>query len=341
MLNLQDEISRLVDDALRQVKAAATNEEIQQIRTIYLGRKGKLTSILRGVKDLPTEEKSAVGQSANTARQQLDKALAEAEERYLSKGKSLDISLPGIEPELGHLHLVTEGINDITRIFEEIGFTRRRHPEIESDWYAFEALNMPTDHPARDDWETFFIDHKTGKDERYLLTPHATSGTARSLTEEDLPIRVINIQKTYRRQIDASHVPMFHQFDGLYVGEGVTIQHLKGVFEYFVKAFFGPDREIRLRPFHFRFTEPSLELDITCAVCNGKGCKLCKQGWVELGGAGMLHPNVLKAAKLNPNKVTGLAFGWGVERTVLMRAGLEVPDLRMLYENDLRFLKQF
>lgn len=341
MLNMQDEINSILDDALRSVKVALSTDDIQKLRITYLGRKGKLTSILRGVKDLPVDQKSIVGQSANAARRQLEKVLDDTETRLISQGKSIDISLPGIKPNVGHLHLVTEGIRDITKIFEEIGFTRRRHPEIESDWYAFESLNMPIDHPARDDWETFFIDYDTGKDERYLLTPHATSGTARSLVEEELPIRVINIQKTYRRQIDTSHTPMFHQFDGLYVGEGVTIQHLKGVFEYFVKAFFGAEREIRLRPFHFRFTEPSLELDITCAVCNGKGCKLCKQGWVELGGAGMLHPNVLKAAKLDPNKVTGLAFGWGVERTVLMRAGLEIPDLRMLYENDLRFLKQF
>lgn len=337
-----EDIAKLIEAGLGAIRAAKTESDLDAVRIDILGRKGPLSMILRGVKDLPIEQRSVVGQRANAARVQLEKALAEASLKInLVERPVIDVTLPGIAPQVGHLHLLTQGISDITRIFEEIGFTRRRHPEIESDWYAFEALNMPVDHPARDDWETFFIDHKTKDGERYLLTPHATSGTARALVEEPLPIRVINIQKTYRRQIDATHVPMFHQFDGLYVGENVTISHLKGVFEYFVKAFFGPEREIRLRPFHFRFTEPSLELDITCAVCNGKGCKLCKQGWVELGGAGMLHPNVLRAAKLNPNKVSGLAFGWGVERTVLMRAGVEVPDIRMLYENDVRFLQQF
>lgn len=337
-----EEIAKLLADGLSAIRSAKTETELEVVKVEVLGRKGPLSTILRGVKDLPIDERSKIGQRANAARVQIEQAISEASERLSSAGRlPIDVSLPGIQANVGHLHLLTQGISDITRIFEEIGFTRRRHPEIESDWYAFESLNMPADHPARDDWETFFIDHKVKDGERYLLTPHATSGTSRALVEESLPIRVINIQKTYRRQIDASHVPMFHQFDGLYVGEGVNIQHLKGVFEYFVKAFFGQEREIRLRPFHFRFTEPSLELDITCAVCNGKGCKLCKQGWVELGGAGMLHPNVLRAAKLNPDKVSGLAFGWGVERTVLMRAGVEVPDIRMLYENDMRFLQQF
>lgn len=337
-----EDINKILEGGLKAILSARDEKELEEVRVEILGRRGPLSLILRGVKDLPVDERAKIGQLANAARVKLESSLGEAKEKLLGQvSEEIDVSLPGFHPELGHLHLMTQGVRDITRIFEEIGFTRRRHPEIDSDWFAFEALNMPTDHPARDDWETFFIEHKSKDGERYLLTPHATSGTARALVEESLPIRVINIQKTYRRQIDASHVPMFHQFDGLYVGEGVNISHLKGVFEYFVKAFFGPDREIRLRPFHFRFTEPSLELDITCAVCNGKGCKLCKQGWVELGGAGMLHPNVLRAARLNPNKVTGLAFGWGVERTVLMRAGVEVPDIRMLYENDLRFLQQF
>ena len=207
---------------------------------------------------------------------------------------------------------------------------------------------MPKDHPARDEWETFFMDAPQSKLGKMLLTPHATNGTARALAEGKMPIRSINIAKTYRRQIDATHVPMFHQFDGVYVDENVSITHLRGVLEYFAKEFFGPERKTRLRPFHFRFTEPSFEIDVSCGVCGGTGigadkqkCRVCKRGWLELGGAGMLHPNVLKAAGIDPKKYSGLAFGWGVERTYTMKQGLQIDDLRNLYKNDLRFLKQF
>lgn len=336
------DLSKLVDGAfteLRQVKDIAA---LEQYRIKYLGRKGLVSGILRGIKDLPELERIQVGAAANDAKFKIENAVSDLQRRLENlERKIIDTTLPAIKPHLGHQHLISAGIEDILRIFEEIGFVRRRHPEIESDWFAFTALNVPPGSPARDDWETFFVDFDNGTPERYLLTPQSTSGTARALATEKPPIRNINIQKTYRRQIDATHLPMFHQFDGVYVDTDVTIQHLKGIFKYFIKAFFGENREIRLRPHHFGFTEPSIELDISCAVCNGKSCKLCKQGWVELGGAGMLHPNVLKAAKLNPDKVNGLAFGFGIERTILMRAGLDIPDLRLIYENDLRFLEQF
>ena len=218
---------------------------------------------------------------------------------------------------------------------------------MEWDWYAFEALNMPPEHPARDEWETFFMDapvhSKWGK---MLLTPHATSGTSRALASDKPPIRAINIQKTYRRQADVTHVPMFHQFDGVYVDTDVSLAHLIGVLDYFAKEYFGSDRRARLRPYHFRFTEPSFEFDISCGVCGGTGvlgdrtkCRTCKRGWLELGGAGMLHPNVLKAAGLDPHKYSGLAFGWGVERVLAMKYNL--PDIRNIHSTDLRILNQF
>ncbi|MFA7286450.1 MAG: phenylalanine--tRNA ligase subunit alpha [Patescibacteria group bacterium] len=334
-------VSELLSAASREIAAAGTAEALEAVRLQYLGRKGLLTAILRTLKDLSDEERRTVGASANEARERIESLLSERQEVVAPTVAWFDTTVPGSSRTVGHLHLVTEAIQDITQIFSELGFTRVRHPEVESDWYAFEALNMPPDHPARDEWETFFMAHEARGGERFILTPHATSGTARAISTGPVPIRAINIQKCYRRQSDVSHTPMFHQFDGVYVAEGVTVGHLKGVLEYFVKAYFGQDREVRLRPFHFRFTEPSFEVDISCGVCNGKGCRLCKQGWVELGGAGMLHPNVLRAAKLNPNKVSGLAFGWGVERTLLMRQGLGIPDLRLLYENDIRFLNQF
>lgn len=339
---MREQIEAVERTALSAIAAAKSLEELEAIEIQYLGRKGELTGILRGLKDLPEAQRGAVGSQANVARHKIEDALSAKQQQYeTSSIEAIDITLPGFAPTVGHLHLVAEGIQDITRIFEEIGFTRIRHPEIESDWYAFEALNMPPDHPARDEWETFFMDHSGKGDERFILTPHATSGTARVLAQKKLPVRVINIQKTYRRQSDASHVPMFHQFDGLYVDEGVNFQHLRGVFEYFIRSFFGADRRIRFRPYHFRFVEPGFEIDISCAICDGKGCRLCKEGWLELGGAGMVHPNVLAAAKIDSRKYSGFAFGWGVERNVMMRSGVNIPDMRMLYENDLRFLEQF
>ncbi|PJE75658.1 phenylalanine--tRNA ligase subunit alpha [Candidatus Uhrbacteria bacterium CG10_big_fil_rev_8_21_14_0_10_48_11] len=335
------QIDTLLSEARLAIQEAKTSNVIESIRLEYLGRQGKLTTLLRGVKELPVRERPQVGGAANSARQEIEQLLSDAVDRIEGGEIAIDTTLPGISPETGHLHLVTKAIEEIAAIFKQIGFTRVRHPDIETEWFPFEALNMPADHPARDEWETFFMDAKPSGDYRFMLTPHGTSGTARSLATLPLPVRSINIQKCYRRQSDASHTPVFHQFDGVYAAEGVTFQHLKGVLEFFVKAYFGTEREVRLRPYHFRFTEPSFEVDISCGVCNGKGCRLCKQGWVELGGAGMLHPNVLKAAKLNPKKISGLAFGWGVERTMLMRSGLSIPDIRILYENDMRFLQQF
>jgi phenylalanyl-tRNA synthetase alpha chain len=243
---------------------------------------------------------------------------------------------------------VTDAITEITETFAKLGFTHVRHPEVEWEWYAFESLNMPSDHPARDEWETFFmnapVDPKFG---RMVLTPHTSSGQVREMQKGQLPIRAINISKCYRRQIDVTHVPMFHQFEGWLIDQNVTVANLKGVLDYFAKSFFGEGRVTRLRPYHFRFTEPSFEIDISCGICNGTGklgnekCRVCKEGWLELGGAGMFHPNVLKAGGIDPEVYSGLAFGWGVERTMMMKDGIKLDDIRHLYRNDVRFLEQF
>jgi phenylalanyl-tRNA synthetase alpha chain len=225
-----------------------------------------------------------------------------------------------------------------------------RYPEAEGDWYAFEALNMPKSHPARDEWETFFLnlpeDKKLGK---IVLTPHTSSGQVREMERLGRPpIRMINICKTYRRQADVTHTPMFHQFEGLVVDKGITIQHLKGTIDHFAHEFYGPNAKSRIRPFHFQFTEPSFEVDFSCTVCDGTGnladgskCKFCKSGWHEVGGAGMVHPNVLKAGGIDPEEYTGFAFGWGIERTYTLRPGLHIDDIRNFYNGSLNFLEQF
>ncbi len=367
-MTLPEHLHALKTQALTDIAAAKTPADIEALEIRYVGRKGELTSALKGLADLQGDERRESGMLANEIKQELEKTLAHARERLGQKdlenklkAEQIDVTEPGARPPSGHLHLVTQAIQEITDIFARAGFERTRYPEVEWDWYAFEALNMQKDHPARDEWETFFMDAPAS--ERWgkmILTPHATSGTARRLAEKELPIRAINIARTFRRQIDATHLPMFHQFDGVYVDKGASIANLIGTLEYFVHTFFGADRKVRIRPFHFRFTEPSFEVDVSCGVCNGTGminktdhpdsetvnlgiskCRTCKQGWVELGGAGMLHPNVLKAAGIDPDIYSGFAFGWGVERTYMMKEGTKLDDIRLLMKNDLRFLQQF
>jgi len=330
--------------------------ELEALEVAELGRKSGFSQLLKGLGALPPEERRAAGQKANEIKTGLEAAFAARKRELLSasvgalaESEWLDVTVPGLEPPAGHLHLVTQAIDEITDIFSRIGFYRVRHPEVDWDHYAFETLNMPPDHPARDEWETFFIDRPAHpKFGRMLLTPHTSSGQVREMERRPLPIRMIGISKTYRRQMDVSHVPMFHQFEGLLIDKGVSVTHLRGVLDHFARTYFGPDRKTRLRPFHFRFTEPSFEVDITCGICLGTGrladgskCRLCKDGWLELGGAGMVHPNVLAAGKIDPEVWGGFAFGWGIERTLMMRAGLQIPDIREVYKSDFRFLQQF
>lgn len=342
---MEEKLHNLKNEFSSRLSHAKNVEELRRLEIEFLGRKGKLTAILRGLAELPENERPKAGQIANATKIEMERMLKNtinAMDQAKGEPIAVDITVPGIEPEYGHLHLVTQAICEITNIFEKIGFYTVSYPEVEWDWYAFESLNMPEGHPARDEWETFFIDTKpVGSKGLRILTPHTSSGQVREMEKKKLPIRMINISKCYRRQIDVSHVPMFHQFEGLMIDKGVNITHLKGVLDYFVKSFFGPDRVARIRPNHFQFTEPSFEVDISCGVCAGKGCGLCKEGWLELGGSGMVHPNVLKAGKIDPKKYSGFAFGWGIERTCMMKAGLKLPDIRILYQNDLRFLQQF
>lgn len=355
MTNLADKLQALAIEADREVKLAKTLEEIEALSIRFLGRKGELTGLLRGLADVTAEERPKLGNIANEIKTTIEAALTEARERLAGGAMAekmasewADVTETGTAVPSGHTHLVNQAIREITSIFDRAGFVRVRYPEVEWDWFAFEALNMPSDHPARDEWETFFMDAPVSSAMgKMLLTPHGSSCTARVLAERQLPIRVVNISKDYRRQMDVTHVPMFHQFDGTFVDKNVSLTNLIGILDYFVKAFFGSERKTRLRPFHFRFTEPSFEIDVSCGVCQGSGrvngqkCRTCKAGWLELGGAGMLHPNVLKAAGIDPTKYSGLSFGWGVERTYMMKEGMQLDDLRTIYRNDERFLRQF
>lgn len=352
---MKEKLEQLKKEAAEAIRGAKDAAALEALEIRYLGRKGEVNALMQGVAGLPGHERPAMGKLANEVKAELERAAAarraELESERLgaiANEEWLDLTAPGARPPQGHLHLVSDAVADITRIFERIGFTRVRYPEVEWDWYAFESLNMPKDHPARDEWETFFLDApehpKLGK---MVLTPHTSSGQVREMKKGTLPIRMINVSKTYRRQSDVTHTPMFHQFEGLYVDRKVAVTHLKGVLDFFAREFFGAERRTRLRPFHFRFTEPSFEIDISCDICGGTGriggakCRLCKEGWLELGGAGMVHPDVLEAGGVDPEAWNGFAFGWGVERTMMMREGLRIDDIRLLYKNDFRFLRQF
>lgn len=354
---MKQQLHQLKNFFLQSLSAVKDKASLESLEIKYLGRKsGELTNLMKGLKDLSAEEKRAVGQLANEVKSAIEKGIEQKRKElrgqdlaWLGEKEWVDVTAPGLRPPEGHLHLVTQAIREITQIFERLGFVRRRYPEVEWDWYAFESLNMPVDHPARDEWETFFVEGPlSAKFGCQVLTPHTSSGQVREMERQERPIRMINISKCYRRQIDVSHVPMFHQFEGLMIDKFVPLTYLKGVIEYFVKAFFGPGRQIRLRPFHFRFTEPSFEIDVSCGVCQGRGylssgekCRLCKGGWLELAGAGLVHPHVLKAGGVDPRKYSGFAFGFGVERCYMMKSGLQLPDIRLIYQNDLSFLEQF
>lgn len=331
------------EEALTRIKSGGLSKD--ELRNILLGSKSDFARLTKQIRLVPAADRQSVGIIVTQVKQTIENSLDQITDREPAVD-FFDVTMPGIKPPEGHLHIVSQAIMEITDIFSRIGFTRVRHPEVDWDYYAFESLNMPTNHPARDEWETFFIEYpgKPGHDphkQKTVLTPHTSNGQVREMEKGKLPIRMINIAKCYRRQIDVSHTPMFHQFEGLYVDKDVSIAHLKGVMDYFAKQFFGPDRTTRLRPFHFQFTEPSFEVDISCGICLGKGCKLCKSGWLELGGSGMVHPNVLRYGGIDPNVYSGFAFGWGVERTSMMKSGTSIDDIRILYDNDVRFLEQF
>lgn len=344
---MENTLINIKNNAISLILGAESLDELEDIKLQFLGKSGQLTTTLKELPKIDPEKRKEIGILANEVKSTIEEAIDDKEStlnqtRVKEKIEKIDVTNPGIKPPLGHLHLVTQAIYEITDIFQRIGFNRVRYPEVEWDWYSFGALNFPEGHPARDDWETFFIETEDSKKfGPMLLTPHTSSGQIRELTTTKPPIKMLNIGKCYRRQSDVSHVPMFHQFEGLAIDENLSIVNLKGVLDFFVKSYFGENRSARIRPYHFEFTEPSFEIDVSCGVCLGAGCKLCKEGWLEMGGAGMVHPNVLKNSGVDPEKYNGFAFGWGVERVLMMKEGLEIDDLRLLYSNKLEFLEQF
>lgn len=342
---MEKELTNLQQKYSQAVEAAQDANALEQVRIAIFGSNGEFTKISKELPNVAKEDKPKIGKLLNEVKKTLEQAIEEKKQVTSDEKRvSIDITAPGIQPAVGHLHPITQAIWDISRIFERIGFEVTDTREIETDWYAFGALNFPENHPARDEWETFFIDQSNVRldtDDKVVLTPHTSSAQNRVMSTQKPPIRNITISKCYRRQADVSHTSMFHQFEGIFVDKQASIANLKGTLAYFFSQYFGPERQFRIRPYDFRFTEPSFEVDVTCGNCNGKGCRLCKEGWLELGGCGMIHQNVLKAAGIDPAEYSGFAFGWGVERVRMMKGDLVLKDMRDMYSNDLRFNTQF
>jgi len=341
------ELKNLIGEFKDDAKKLSSLADFEKLRVKYAGKKGKVAQLFEELAKLGAEEKKEFGKKLNDLKREIEEEIDELQNKFLNKKEESPLdeflkTLPGKEVETGHLHIITQAIREIVEIFKPLGFTRVRYPEIDWEHFAFEALNIPSTHPARDEWETFFVDYPADKKlGRLVITPHTSNGQVHEMLRGELPIRMLGISRCGRRQEDVRHLQTFFQFEGLAVDKDISITHLKGTLDYFAKNFFGPGRETRLRPHDFRFTEPSFEVDINCGLCLGKGCKFCKGGWVELGGAGMVHPKVLEYGGIDAKKYTGFAFGWGVERTYMMKSGTQIDDIRHLFNNDLRFLEQF
>ena len=337
---MKETLARIRTEALEQLQAPDADTE--QIKIKYLGKKGELTAVLRGMGALSAEERPVIGQLANEVRADIEAALAqkvkEAQAKALEeklKSERLDVTMPGKAPAMGHVHPLTQVQRELENIFIGMGFSIVEGPEVELDYYNFQALNIPENHPARDTQDTFYIG------ENVLLRSQTSPVQVRTMEHQKPPIRIISPGRVYRSDaLDATHSPLFHQLEGLVVDKGITMGDLKGTLEIFAKKLFGERTQIRFRPHHFPFTEPSAEVDVSCFVCGGKGCRLCKgEGWIEILGAGMVHPFVLSNCGIDPEEYSGFAFGLGLERIAMTRYGID--DIRLFYENDERFLKQF
>ena len=335
-------VDAIAQEAREAVAAARSSTDLEQARVRFLGRQGVLTQLLRSLGTLAPEERRLVGAAANEAKRMLEALLEErlaealeSERRAQRTRARLDLTLPGRRPARGVLHPLTRVHDEIVAIFAGLGFSVVDGPEVETDYYNFEALNIPRDHPARDMQDTLYLTEST------LLRTHTSPVQIRTMLAQKPPVRIIVPGRVFRRDVaDASHSPMFHQVEGLAVDRNVTMADLKGTLGLFAREMFGPESRIRFRPSFFPFTEPSAEVDVLCFVCHGQGCRLCKQGgWLEILGSGMVHPQVLKNVGYDPEDVTGWAFGMGIERIAMLKYGID--DLRLFFDNDLRFLRQF
>ncbi len=339
---MKEKLEQIKAEALARIEEAGALEKLNDIRVAYLGKKGELTSVLKGMKDVAPEDRPRVGQMVNDVRALLEERLENAKtvlaraarEEQMSK-EEIDVTLPSKKAEIGHKHPNTVALEEVERIFIGMGYEVVEGPEIEYDYYNFEALNIPANHPAKDEQDTFYINDKI------LLRTQTSPVQVRTMERQKPPIRMIAPGRVFRSdEVDATHSPSFHQIEGMVIDKNITFADLKGTLAQFAVELFGENTKVKFRPHHFPFTEPSAEVDVTCFKCGGAGCRFCKgSGWIEILGCGMVHPKVLRMSGIDPEEYSGFAFGVGLERIALLK--YEIDDMRLLYENDIRFLKQF
>ena len=339
---MNEKLQQIRENAVAQIEAADSLEKLNEIRIAFLGKKGELTAIMKSMKDIPKEDRPAFGQMVNETRTEIESKMDAMKNTLARKAREaqmaaevIDVTLPAKKNALGHRHPNTIALDEVERIFIGMGYEVIEGPEIEKDYYNFEALNIPANHPARDEQDTFYIN------KQMLLRTQTSGAQVHAMETQPLPIRMIAPGRVYRSdEVDATHSPCFHQIEGLVIDKNITFADLKGTLAEFARELFGPETKVKFRPHHFPFTEPSAEMDVTCFKCGGKGCRMCKgSGWIEILGCGMVHPKVLEMSNIDPDKYSGFAFGIGLERIALLK--YEIDDMRLLYENDVRFLKQF
>ena len=339
---MKERLDLIKEKALAQLTAADTLEKLNEVRVNVLGKKGELTEVLKGMKDVSPEDRPKVGQMVNDTRaviestlEEMTKKLERAKREQAMKDEVIDVTLPAVKAKMGHRHPITLVLDELERIFIGMGYEVVEGPEIETDYYNFEALNIPADHPAKDEQDTFYINGD------FLLRTQTSGVQVHEMEKGKLPIRMVAPGRVFRAdEVDATHSPSFHQMEGLVIDKKITFADLKGTLAAFATELYGEDTKVRFRPHHFNFTEPSAEMDISCFKCKGAGCRFCKgTGWIEILGCGMVHPNVLRMSNIDPEEYSGFAFGVGLERIALLK--YEIDDMRLLYENDARFLKQF
>ncbi len=339
---MKEKLQAIQEEALKKISDSTDLDKLYEIKVDILGKKGKLTEVLKGMKDVAPEDRPKIGQMVNDTRKEIEDKMEEMKTKLQDKvleekmkNEVIDVTLPADKNKIGHKHPNTLALEELERIFTGMGYEVVEGPEIEFDYYNFEALNIPENHPAKDEQDTFYIDRNI------VLRTQTSSVQARVMENTHPPIRIISPGRVFRSDaVDATHSPSFHQVEGLAIDKNINFADLKGTLADFAKELFGEDTQIKFRPHHFPFTEPSAEMDVSCFKCGGKGCRFCKgEGWIEILGCGMVHPNVLKMSGIDPEKYQGFAFGVGLERIALLK--YEIDDMRLLYENDDRFLKQF
>ena len=339
---MKEKLQAIQEEALKKISESGDLDKLYEIKVDILGKKGKLTEVLKGMKDVAPEDRPKIGQMVNDTRKEIEDKMEEMKTKLQDKvleekmkNEVIDVTLPANKNKIGHKHPNTLALEELERIFTGMGYEVVEGPEIEFDYYNFEALNIPENHPAKDEQDTFYIDRNI------VLRTQTSSVQARVMENTQPPIRIISPGRVFRSDaVDATHSPSFHQVECLAIDKNINFADLKGTLADFAKELFGEDTQIKFRPHHFPFTEPSAEMDVSCFKCGGKGCRFCKgEGWIEILGCGMVHPNVLKMSGIDPEKYQGFAFGVGLERIALLK--YEIDDMRLLYENDDRFLKQF